>query len=536
VTRRTRIAVHTGTLLAALLVVLTAPALARATAFVPPGLLFGAAAEPNAIVHVVVVGKPGVTTAQLKEVLPGSNDAAQAMVRREFKVINALALDVKARHLFSLVIRPEIASITPDPAVNKDELPLAPWRESSGFDAVAPAPDGAARPAIAIVDSGVANVAGLGAPLEQVNVSSFDKADSTSDAGDQYGHGTIVAGIAAQASPGSPLVSLRVTDDHGRAVLSDVLAAADWIWQNHVAKGIGVANFSIRSTFPNYGRLDPLNLAVEQLWLNGVVVVASAGNNGAERMLYAPASDPFVITVGAVDTVGTADIVDDGNAPWTSYGATGDGFQKPELGAPGRYMVGPLAPGSTLVQQFGDRLLGNGTMWMSGTSFAAPVVSGAAARLLAQHPGWTPDQVKGALMVSAQAVLNAAQYSVGVGEIDVAAANEVTDPPNPNENLYDFVEARADGGRYFDGDAWNAHVASDAAWTSAAWTSAAWTSAAWTSAAWTSAAWTSAAWTSAAWTSAAWTSAAWTSAAWTSAAWTSAAWTSAAWTSSTPLE
>ena len=42
-----------------------------------------------------------------------------------------------------------------------------------------------------------------------------------------------------------------------------------------------------------------------------------------------------------------------------------------------------------------ERVTAPGYMWMSGTSFAAPVVSGMAASLLAKNPSWTPDQVKG---------------------------------------------------------------------------------------------------------------------------------------------
>ena len=48
-----------------------------------------------------------------------------------------------------------------------------------------------------------------------------------------------------------------------------------------------------------------------------------------------------------------------------------------------------------------SRKVADGYMWMSGTSFAAPIVSGAAATVLSRHPDWTPDQVKGALMASA---------------------------------------------------------------------------------------------------------------------------------------
>ena len=93
-----------------------------------------------------------------------------------------------------------------------------------------------------------------------------------------------------------------------------------------------------------------------------------------------------MITVGAVGTNGTAAVADDTPAPWSSYGHTAEGFAKPELSAPGRLIVGPLAAGSTLAQTFPDRVVAPGYVWMSGTSFAAPVVSGAAAQILARHP------------------------------------------------------------------------------------------------------------------------------------------------------
>ena len=85
---------------------------------------------------------------------------------------------------------------------------------------------------------------------------------------------------------------------------------------------------------------DPLDRAVEELWLNGVVVVTAAGNyaiDGAESGVgFAPANDPFVITVGASDTNGTrVRRRDDFAAPWSAWGSTQDGFRKPELAAPG---------------------------------------------------------------------------------------------------------------------------------------------------------------------------------------------------------
>ena len=347
---------------------------------------------------------------------------------------------------------------------------------------------------------------------------------------DYSGHGTLVAGIAAGSSAAHPgaapqadIVSLRVMNEEGRAITSDVIAAADWIYENRRSLNIRVVNFSLHSPYPNYSLQDPLNEAVRRLWLTGTVVVAASGNAGAGRMLHAPASDPFVITVGASDTSGTRDAGDDVNAPWSSYGYTAEGFAKPELAAPGRYLVGPVSVDS-LVGVFPDRVVAPGYMWMSGTSFAAPVVAGVAARIVALHPTWTPDQVKGALMLGARPLAGAAPMSAGVGQIDAAAAAAATDPPNPNASLDRFVahDARVPGRRVFDVGAWSL-----AAWSSAAWSSAAWSSAAWADAAWSSAAWADAAWSSAAWADAAWADAAWADAAWSSASWAEAAWADA---------
>ena len=148
------------------------------------------------------------------------------------------------------------------------------------------------------------------------------------------------------------------------------------------------------------------------------MVVAAAGNNGtgtgAVDMSAAPGNDPFVITVGAIDQAQTSVTGDDFVAPWSSYGHTVDGFAKPELSAPGRYIVMPVPPASSIATALPDRVVAPGYMWMSGTSFAAPVVSGAAAQLLARHPAWTPDQVKGALMRTARSP-GPTQSSVNLG-------------------------------------------------------------------------------------------------------------------------
>ncbi len=374
-----------------------------------------------------MVANPGVSAGDLKnEIMKDNRGNQYGRVRREFKyVLEGVAADLTGTELVQLAKRKGVRSITPDGAVRASAFrPVHVWPQAIGADRLWSFPVFGKRPAIAVIDTGVDKDRTKdfgGRVVATVNFSSLKPDPSDSNA-DYSGHGTLVAGIAAGAStsfpgtaPKADIVSLRVTNGEGKAVTSDVIAAADWLYENRKSHNIRVANFSLNSPYASYGFLDPLNAAVRRLWLTGTVVVASAGNDGAGRLLDAPASEPFVITVGATDLAGTVRTGDDTNAPWSSHGYTGEGFAKPELAAPGRYMPGPIARTSQFVHMFPSRVVAPGYMWMSGTSFAAPVVSGAAAQLLAINPSLTPDQVKGALMATARDLPLADPGSVGAG-------------------------------------------------------------------------------------------------------------------------
>ena len=299
------------------------------------------------------------------------------------------------------------------------------------------------------------------------------------------------------------------------ALTSDVIAAADWIYQHRAAYNIRVANFSLHSTAPASVFWDPLDRAVEKLWFSGVVVVTASGNYGVNGqpsgLPYAPGNDPFVITVGANDISGSVSTNDDFAAPWSAYGYTLDGFAKPELVAPGRYMVGPVPVASTLALERPASLTAPGYIQLSGTSFAAPVIAGTAAYLLALHPSWTPDQVKGALMLTAKPTPSALPLSEGVGELDAARASAVDNPPNPNLALNRFLVPDPTGGPtpIFDAASWGSTARTDASWGSASWGSASWGSASWGTASWGTLAWTTASWGTASWGTASWGSASW---------------------------
>jgi serine protease AprX len=482
---------------------------------IPVGLLQQVQKNPKQVFHVIIQGKVGNVAALTRALHAVSN----GRTGKPFKSIPGLDATISGTNLLQIAQKyPSLlAAVTVDQTMkttdyqdgtmwssSADVAPLWNSFDPNTGDVTGPAPQ---APAIAFIDSGVdsADTTDFGSRVvESVDFCSLCTDGTTNDL---EGHGTMVAGVAAgsgSAYPGvaqnAPIVSLRVADANGESMESDVIAAADWVLANKDQYGIKVVNISMAGSSPTSFQYDPLDQAVEKLWLSGVTVVAAAGNFGDGApvdMSAAPGNDPFVITVGALDQNQTADPSDDTVAPWSAYGFTADGFSKPDIAAPGRYMVMPVPNTDvTIPQTVPDRIVAPGYMWMSGTSFAAPVVAGAAAQILAVNPSWTPDQVKGALMLTAAYLPNVNWQAAGAGEVDGALAASLSafgiDPPNPNENLDSFVGSDPSTGQpTFDAAAWASAVSSDAAWSSAAWSSAAWASAAWASAAWASAAWSS---------------------------------------------
>jgi len=462
------------------------------------------------------------------------NHQVQSVLRRsgikklkKLRLIDGIAATIPASHLADLASIKGL-TVTPDAPVhvsgyNSSQLwPYAAGVASDWNGSNAP-PTGATAPTIAVVDSGIqANRPDFGnRVLASVNLSTL-----TSDPGDERGHGTFVAGVAAGAAKGyagavpqANLVSIKVMNSEGVAKTSDVINACQWILANKAAYNIRIANFSLHSASRASFLNDPLDKAVERLWFNGVVVVAAAGNyanDGQESGVpYAPGNDPFVITVGAVDLNGNAGNATHSNAPFSAYGYTPDGFAKPDIGAPGRYIVGPVPPTSTLAIQRADAIVAPGYIQLSGTSFAAPVVAGAAAQILAAHPGYTPDQVKGALMVSAKPDPAAAQGSLGVGEMQMGRAVLRLSPPNPNKGLDQFVRvALGDTSPSFDAQSWFNAAKTDPSWDAVSWSSSAWSGADFSAVAWSDVSWESVSWETVAWSDVAWSDVSWNDVSW----------------------
>ena len=271
---------------------------------------------------------------------------------------------------------------------------------------------------VAVIDSGIAGdlpdfVTG---GRSRVIASAVTNPCAT-DANDQFGHGTHVAGLIAGNSLNNPvkrnlagrymgvapranLISVKVSDDDGETTILDVIHGIQFAVDNKDRFGIRVVNLSLSSTVAESYLTDPLDAAAESAWFSGLVVVAAAGNDGIapDAVSYAPGNDPYVISVGGMDDRGSRTRDDDILAPWSSRGVTQDGVRKPDLLAPGHRLVSTLAIGSDFEKLCRRCIIGRAYFRLSGTSMSSAVVSGVAALMLEKRPSLTPNQVKGAML------------------------------------------------------------------------------------------------------------------------------------------
>ena len=440
---------------------------------------------------------------------------------KDLHIINALVAELPAQSALNMAFDPAIRWITLDAPVEntkkgsskKDETDTI-LEENYFLDTLRVRPlwemglQGQGI-TVAVIDSGIDREKDLQVDPYKAKPDSrvIEQLSFNSNPGqlnDASGHGTHVAGIIggsgyrsdglyAGIAPQVHLISLRISDDSGMAYESDAIYAMQWVLDNKDKYNIRAVNLSINSTIESSYHTSPLDAAAEMLWFNGIVVVASAGNKSSageyNTTNAAPANDPFIITVGASDERGTPDFSDDTIASFSAQSITPDGFNKPEIIAPGTDIISILGPGDW-ISDHPDRVVMNGEYFrLSGTSMSAPMVTGAVALLLQDEPDLTPDQIKYRLINSAGGIGGRYPYL----DIYAAVTGSSTESANTGQIASQLLWAGDD----------------PVAWDSVAWNSVAWNSVAWNSVAWNSVAWNSVSWSSVAWKGAFKRSAAW---------------------------
>ncbi|HEX4948224.1 MAG TPA: S8 family peptidase [Blastocatellia bacterium] len=282
---------------------------------------------------------------------------------------------------------------------------------------------------------------------------------------DRFGHGTFIAAVAAGSdtlksglyegiAPSVNLISLKVLGDDGAGLTSSLIAAIDWCIYNRATYKIRVINLSIGTVAKDSYLYDPLCLAARRAHAAGILVVAAAGNEGKDRYgnklyggIHSPGIDPSVLTVGAANTFNTDQRSDDRIASYSSRGPTRgyytdslgvkhyDNLIKPDLVAPGNRLISALSRNPDGKDSLNNLVLSNPVlvlntstkiedrlMLLSGTSVAAPVVTGAAALLFELNPNFTPNLVKAILMYSAQPLAGYNTLEQGAGLINIDGA------------------------------------------------------------------------------------------------------------------
>jgi len=238
---------------------------------------------------------------------------------------------------------------------------------------------------------------------------------------DRDGHGTFVTGILvarhndigmAGVSPNARIMVLKGANDFGTSRASWLAEAVVYAVDN----GARIINLSLGG--PHESRME--QAAIEYARQKGVLIVAAAGNSGAEIKDFGPGGNDGVLTVGATQT-------DDRAADFSNFG------EKLDLVAPGVDVLSLRARGTDVNYrpwlndryQPGANVVGDDKRYLraSGTSFSTPIVSATAALLLGNNPKLTGAQLASMLMQTATDIDRPGRDPrSGIGMIDPRAA------------------------------------------------------------------------------------------------------------------
>ncbi len=325
---------------------------------------------------------------------------------------------------------PDVQAVYPDAEVHAMDAPSVSRIQAPAFWSTYSYRGGGK--VIAIIDTGVdythpdlGGCFGAGCKV----IGGYDFVNRDHDPQDDNGHGTHVASTAAGNSatvpgvaPDASILAYKVLDATGSGsdslAIAGVERAVDPNKDGNTADHVDVINLSLGGAGDAN---DPVSQAVDNATAAGVLVVASAGNDGRSFFtINSPGAAHTALTVGATDE---NDQVTDfsSRGPTTSiYGL------KPEIVAPGVNVCGARAADNTL----GETCVDDTHIQLSGTSMAAPQVAGAAALLRGVLPTLTPAEVK-SLLVQNSVDLGYAAFMQGAGRLDVAAAGNARTVATP---------------------------------------------------------------------------------------------------------
>ncbi len=483
---------------------------------------------------------------------------AGGTVLTQFHIIDGVealvpeALEPLLAALPGITVTPDVSvSVQGVPESTGPHTPSDVFLQQTGATQLAASGDTGQGITVAVLDTGIDDLPDFSGRL----IGGVDLTGENDPFQDGYGHGTFVAGLIAGdgassggeysgEAPGANLVSIKVAGADGLTDLAKIILGLQWAVDNQGVYGIRILNLSLGFQPTESTVIDPVDQAVQAVWDSGIAVVASAGNAGPfNGTILSPGDDPLVITVGALDDMASPSVSGDEMCDFSSVGPTSpDGWAKPDLVTSGRSVVSLAAPGSTIYDDYPSARIGTANFVGSGTSFSTAITSGAAALVLADNPGLTPDELKARLLGTTNPGPVGNPFVDGHGALDAYAA-ATAGPMNLSQSA-DSLLANSLGATIplspagpadtwnpdlWSGASWDPGPSDDWTWDGWAWDGTAWNGWTWTGRAWNNGDWDGAAWNGADWTGRAWNDAAWAGSAWNGTAWSGAAWDASAW-------
>lgn len=341
-------------------------------------------------------------------------------IKYELPFINAVSVELPKEKIEKLSSNMMIASIRKDAIVSKTPLyrhakPVQAACENYERDMarIFGSKERGKGVGVAVIDTGVSYHYDLVKPYNRIIAFKDLLADKETPYDDD-GHGTHVAGLIAGngytsckyigTAPCANIIAIKALDEAGNGTESDILAALQWIINNGRLYNIRVINLSLGIKVDPDDEDDSLVKGANAAVRCGYSVVTAAGNNGpGKSTINSPGISPMVITVGAADMTKFDESGNVKVASFSSRGPTYSGDIKPDL----------IAPGVEICSLDGKNPKGYSVQ--TGTSMAAPLVSGVAACLYATNPCLTPAQVKRILVSDAIPLKKEDRYAQGCG-------------------------------------------------------------------------------------------------------------------------
>ena len=326
------------------------------------------------------------------------------------------------------------------------------------------------------------------------------------------GNGQLSNGVYRGLAHEAQLVLVKVSE-RGRITEENIAAGIRWVIANRQRYNIRLLNISLGGDEDVPCSKSIVDQAAEEAISHGIVVVAAAGNSGAEgRHSIPPANSPSVITVGGYTDHNQLN-GHELDLYHSNFGTTGDGTVKPEIVAPAMWVAAPILTGTRLYERAEalsllavavdyqlrdlarelreaaglpesvanadatgirgyvestlqqEKIVAAHYQHVDGTSFAAPILASIVAQMIEANPGLTPGAVKNILVSTADRIVTKPVIRQGYGVVNARRAVELAKTEHHALNVVGCKPPRVENGRlmfvFHDDSAQSVSVAGD---------------------------------------------------------------------------